>query len=366
MRAHTLQVPAARPAPPPNARATTARPAPAAATPAAYARVISHAFTQAAKSPAEALALAQITPRQLADPRGRITARQLELLSGAAMQALGDEALGAFRRRLAWGSYGMRARASITSADLGLALGRWCRHHGLLTDDLVMRLSTAADAATISIEEHAAHRALPPDAREFSLVHMLRNIHGVASWLIDSRIPLREARFPFSPPAHVAAYRHMFPGQLGFGAAQASIQFDARYLRLPLRRDEAALHQMLQRALPLTVLQYRRDRLLVQQVRQVLRTQADAARNAQGLGALLHMSARTLHRQLRDEGASLQQLKDEVRGERARELLLRTDRPLKQVAAAVGFRSEKSFIRAFRTWTGQSPAAFRDAAREAA
>ncbi len=363
---HTVPVSATRAAPPPDRRATAARPAPAAATPAVYAQVISDAFAQAAKSPAEALSMAQITPRQLADPRGRITARQLELLSGAAMQALDDEALGAFRRRLPWGSYGMLARASITSADLGLALGRWCRHHGLLTDDIVVRLSTTAEAATISIEEHDAHAALPPDAREFSLVHMLRNIHGLASWLIDSRIALREARFPFPPPPHVAAYRHMFPGQLGFGAAQASIHFDARYLRLALRRDEASLHQMLQRALPLTVLQYRRDRLLVQQVRQVLRTQADAAHNAQGLGTLLHMSARTLHRQLRDEGASLQQLKDEVRGERARELLLRTARPLKQVAAAVGFRSEKSFIRAFRTWTGQSPAAFREAAREVA
>lgn len=363
---HTFKVPAIRPDPPRGRQATAAKPNPAAATPSVYARVISDAFVQAGKNPAEALAMAQITPRQLADPQGCITARQLELLSGAAMQALDDEALGAFRRRLPWGSYGMLARASITSADLGLALGRWCRHHGLLTDDLVVRLSSAADLATISIEEHAAHRALPPHAREFSLVHMLRNIHGLASWYIDSRIPLREARFPFAPPPHAAAYRHMFPGQLGFGAAQASIHFDARYLRLPLRRDEASLHQMLKRALPLTVLQYRRDRLLVQQVRQVLRTQADAAHNADALGALLNMSARSLHRQLRDEGASLQQLKDEVRGERARELLLRTTRPLKQVAAAVGFRNEKSFIRAFRAWTGQSPAAFRDAAREVA
>ena len=40
------------------------------------------------------------------------------------------------------------------------------------------------------------------------------------------------------------------------------IRFDARYLALPLVRDEAALRQMLQRALPLTVRQYRRDRLL--------------------------------------------------------------------------------------------------------
>jgi AraC-like DNA-binding protein len=151
----------------------------------------------------------------------------------------------------------------------------------------------------------------------------------------------------------------MFPGLHRFDATQAEIRFDARYLRLPLVRDEAALRQMLQRALPLTVLQYRRDRLLVQQVRQVLATQVGIAHEADGIAAHLNLSARTLHRQLKEEGASLQQLKDEVRSARARELLHRGAKPVKQVAAAVGFRNEKSFIRAFRGWTGTSPAQFR-------
>ena len=46
--------------------------------------------------------------------------------------------------------------------------------------------------------------------------------------------------------------------------------------------------------------------------------------------------------------------------QRASDLLLRSDRPLKQIATAAGFRNEKSFIRAFRDWSGQTPAAFRE------
>ena len=52
-----------------------------------------------------------------------------------------------------------------------------------------------------------------------------------------------------------------------------------------------------------------------------------------------------------------------MRQARAVDLLQRTDRPVKQVAQAAGFGNEKSFIRAFRAWTGQSPAAFRRQAR---
>jgi AraC-like DNA-binding protein len=149
-------------------------------------------------------------------------------------------------------------------------------------------------------------------------------------------------------------------GPLQFGAGPAAIAFDARYLQLPLRRDEKALRQMLERALPLTVLQYRRDRLLVEQVRQALIAHAEHAHSAEQIAKLLHMSARTLHRQLKDEGSSLQQLKDDTRRERASDLLFRTGKPVKQIAAAVGFRNEKSFMRAFRQWTGQSPVAFRN------
>lgn len=58
---------------------------------------------------------------------------------------------------------------------------------------------------------------------------------------------------------------------------------------------------------------------------------------------------------------SHQQLKDEVRLERAKDLLLRTSKPINQVAAS-GFRNEKGFMRAFRESSEQSPAVFRESA----
>lgn len=328
---------------------------PAAATPMAFARAIVAAYRRAGRDPARLLELAQITPAALQAQDGRITAAQMEVLSGAAMQELDDEALGAFSRRLPWGSYGMVARAALSSPDLGVALKRWCRYHGLLADDIALQLTAAGETASIAVEER---RDLGP-AREFCLVHVLRNIHGLACWYIDSRIPLAQSAFPFHEPPHAAAYPLMFPGPVRFDAPCAELRFDARYLALPLRRDERALRQMLQRAVPLMVLQYRRDRLLVQQVRQALAAHPAQTHSAEGLAALLHVSVRTLHRQLKEAGASLQALKDDVRCERAKELLWRSAMPVKQVAGAAGFRNEKSFIRAFRQWTGSSPAEFR-------
>ena len=341
---------------------------PIAATPMAFVKAIVTAYLRQGMDPAQALGEAQIAPEQVNNADARITAWQFETLSGTAMQELDDEALGWFSRRLPWGSYGMLARASISAPTLHLALTRWCRHHGLITPDIALELSVAGNIATIAITEHCERapppthgnlNCLPANMQEFCLVSVLRNIHGLACWLVDSRIALLGAQFPFAPPAHASAYAVLFSGPTAFGTGPASIQFDAQYLNLPLRRDEKALQQMLQHALPLTVLQYRRDRLLVQRVRQALASHAQQMHSAESLAAHMNVSPRTLHRQLKEEGATLQGLKDEVRQDRAIELLHRTDRPIKQVAEAAGFRNEKSFIRAFKTWTGYSPAEFR-------
>lgn len=328
-----------------------------AATPIAFVRAIVGAYERYSMDPRGALKQARIAPSLLRQANARITAAQMEDISNAAMQELDDEALGWFSRKLPWGSYGMLCRASLSAPDLGVALKRWCRHHRLLTDDIQLSLTRQGDTATLAIEEHRELGAL----REFCLVSSLRYVHGYACWLIDSRIALSAVHFPFEPPAHHEVHPLLFPGPVHFGAGPAGFSFDAQYLAQPPRRNEKALQQMLQHALPLTVLQYRRDRLFVRRVREALLAKPAAVGNADTLAAQLHVSVRTLHRQLQEEGASLQRLKDEVRRDLAVELLSRSCQAIKQVAYACGFLNEKSFARAFKQWTGLSPSDYRRA-----
>lgn len=324
-------------------------------TPMAFVKAIVAAYAQLGLDPLPALSSAQIAPNLLDQPDVRITALQMEWLSASAMRELDDEALGWFSRRLPWGSYGMLVRASLTAPTLGVALVRWCRHHGLLTNDILLQVSQSQGVASLQLTEQRELGTL----QEFAVVSILRNALGVACWLTDSRIPLLQTTLRFAPPPHASSYDVLFDGPTQFNAPEHSLQFDTGYLSLPVRRDEAALQRMLQRALLLTVRPYRRDRLLVEKVRQALAEHPEHSRNADDLAAWLNLSARTLHRQLKEEGASLQQLKDAVRRDLATELLLRTQRPIKQIAAEVGFQNEKSFMRAFKGWTGKTPETYR-------
>ena len=309
--------------------------------------------------PSAALREARIAPALLREPGAGVTASQFEALCRAAMQQLDDEALGWFSRRLPWGSYGLLSRASLTSPNLGVALKRWCRHHSLLTDDIVLELMVKNDIATLQIEERRRLGAL----REFCLVTILRNVHGYACWLIDSRIPLVEAGFPFQRPPHGSVHSLLFPGPVHFGRDHACMRFAAQYLALPPRRDERAMRTMLENALPLIVLQYRRDRLLASRARSLMSAHPTEQYSAPALASALNVSVRTLHRQLEEAGTSLQALKDAVRREQAIKQLCRTTQPIKQIARSIGFASEKTFARAFRHWTGESPSEYRHKSR---
>ena len=70
----------------------------------AFVKAIVTAYLRQGMDPAQALGEAQIAPEQVNNADARITAWQMETLSGTAMQELDDEALGWFSRRLPWGS----------------------------------------------------------------------------------------------------------------------------------------------------------------------------------------------------------------------------------------------------------------------
>ncbi|WP_408530080.1 AraC family transcriptional regulator [Paraburkholderia nemoris] len=326
-----------------------------AATPMAFVNAVLRGYRKYGVDPSDALREAQIAPPLLNEPGACVTASQFEALCRVAMQQLDDEALGWFSRRLSWGSYGLLCRASLTSPNLGVALKRWCRHHRLLTGNIILELVIENGVATLQIEERRRFGAL----REFCLVTSLRYMHGYACWLIDSQIPLIETDFPFPRPSHGSVHSLLFPGPVHFAQDRARMRFAAQYLTLPPRRDERALRTMLQHALPLTVLQYRRDRLLASRARSLMTARPSDQHSAAALASALNVSVRTLHRQLEEEGTSLQALKDAVRREQAIEQLCRTTHPIKQIALSIGFASEKTFARAFRHWTGESPSEYR-------
>ncbi|MBL1074442.1 AraC family transcriptional regulator [Nocardia sp. 2] len=99
------------------------------------------------------------------------------------------------------------------------------------------------------------------------------------------------------------------------------------------------------------------------QVRDVLFTQPRGPLTEPEVAAALHLSTRTLRRQLATEGHSYRSLVDEVRNTLACELLSGTDLPTATIADRLGYSESASFTRAFQRWNGVSPLRWRKAQR---
>ncbi len=71
------------------------------------------------------------------------------------------------------------------------------------------------------------------------------------------------------------------------------------------------------------------------------------------------ISSRTLQRYLAAAGRNHSEIVQEVRRERACELLTRPSFSISQIARRTGFASPSGFSRAFHAWTGLSPRDYR-------
>jgi AraC-like DNA-binding protein len=74
----------------------------------------------------------------------------------------------------------------------------------------------------------------------------------------------------------------------------------------------------------------------------------------------LAVSKRSLQRQLAEESVGFQEVLSEVRQALAQHYLRRTDISAGEISWLLGFQESNSFIRAFRSWTGTTPAAYRE------
>ncbi len=134
---------------------------------------------------------------------------------------------------------------------------------------------------------------------------------------------------------------------------------DEQLARRAVLADDGLSTYLLSRLDDLTARKTRRS--IVDDVRAVI---ADALPDGQPsksqIARRLAISERTLHRQLADHGETFQSIATQARRDAAESLLATTSHPIADVAFLTGFSDQTAFTRAFKRWTGTTPAAFRD------
>ena len=281
-------------------------------------------------------------------------------LYNAAVRSLGDEGFGLFSVPLRPGTFEFLCRGVIGAATLGEALERAARFLALVLPDLEVRVSSAGAVARVEIAERRRLRVRASDPRRvFAFEWLLRLLHGLACWLAGRGLTLDAVRFPYPRPAHAAEYARVYTERSTFDAATLVATLDARLLELPVRRDEADLDAFLEGSPGKIAMLYRRDREVARAVREALGGALASAPDFDAVARALHLSPRSLHRRLAEEGTGFRAIKDALRRDEAVHRLEKTREGVASIASALGYSEPSAFFRAFVAWTGVSPSAFR-------
>lgn len=253
---------------------------------------------------------------------------------------------------------GMVGDAALSAPDLGSALRVIALYMHLHDRGAVPRLRVQGERASMGYVIHLPNVPAIDHIYDGAIAIIQNIIRSLArpGWRAIE-ICLHRPR-----PFDIAPYREYFGSRLRFGSQRSQVVFSAADLSRPLATADAAAHASAIAALDemaqLVGGGYAEKvrRLLLGQL--IVEEDPECARLCR-VASLLAMHPRTLNRRLRDEGASFKELIAQTRYEIACQLLRDTDLSIVEVSGALGYGDVAAFIRAFRRWSGATPAAWR-------
>lgn len=240
------------------------------------------------------------------------------------------------------------------SPDVETALRSLAAYFHLHARGAGASLEVHGDVASLAYEIHEARSVATDQIGDGALAFEFNIMAGLCG--PDWR-PL-EVRFAHRKPDDVTPWRRFFRAPLIFDAEQYALVFSAHWLNCRLPGNDPALRRLLLRQVELLEARHSED--LPEVVRSVLRTALLTGHGrADQVAALLSMHSRTLHRRLGAFGTSFQHLVDAASLEIAQQMLESSTLDVRQIAAALGYADSSAFTRAFRRWSGTTPARWR-------
>jgi AraC-like DNA-binding protein len=263
--------------------------------------------------------------------------------------------------RLSW--HGFLGFASMTARNVREALEIAERFS--LTRTAAFGLCTYVEGrqACLVLEERAPLQgSAMRELREFAIIALLVGIAQIARAVTGRTVEgVAECAFPepdYAGPI-LARAAEANAGTMRFGQPAHRLLFDASILELPLVTADPVAMELARAQCDRELAALVEKAGLAGRVRAALSTSPEGFRSVEEVARQVHLSTRTLKRKLAAEGTSFTHVLEDVRRQRA--LLLLDDRDLgvAEIAARLGYSDVANFTRAFRRWTGTTPAALR-------
>ncbi len=298
-----------------------------------------------------------IAPGDLANPEYRVSIYDFNELMRQCVELTGDEAIGLYC-----------AEAMQPQVLHGLGLG-WLAsdtvYDGLRR--LVRFARLIESAAELHLEEQDDlvhlhwHPVMEPEnhvyaGRDFGVSMVARMCAlNLGQYLTPVRIEIERPT-----PKEPNRWESMLGSHVIFESERTCMSWSRADIEHQIITGDPALARVNDEQAEALINSYINDSLSRQVVDKIIQRLPDGPPGQDRIANDLCMSSRTLQRKLKDEGANFSELLQDCRMQLAKKYLRQGKKSVVETSYTLGFAEPSTFSRAFKRWTGQTPAQYRD------
>lgn len=295
-----------------------------------------------------------IDPVLLDQPSWRGSVHDMAKLVRLIWEELEDEAMGFTQHKTPAGSFAFAAELAMEGSCVADGLKRAIRFYNLVNASIHTRMDDHEDGVALTVQFTSPEKDADHYYSEFWMIIW----HRLACWLAGETLSIISADFDYSrPTTYFEEFKYLFPCHHNFNAGARRFIFDHHILYAPIRRSHAELETMMAEA-PLELMTIpASDTSMHRRVRQLL--VQNPALHADDIAQQVKLKPDQLRRQLNKEGQKISRIREFVRRDMAVHWLITSNRSVETIAEDLGYTEARSFTRAFRAWTNQSPSEYK-------
>ncbi len=263
--------------------------------------------------------------------------------------------------------FGLKAGAQVGPASLNVvsfllqssssvreAFTHLQKYQRLISDGGRFQLLSGQQQTWLVYHPCQGELAFSPHQIEAVLAAVIRFI----SWLTQAPATPRSVQFTHTQLGPMDGYQAIFSCPIIFEQAFNGVLFDNVLLDQTLPQADQQLthlheqHAAAQLSVISNDVMKNLPQWIIKQCTHSAKTRAQVARD-------LDVSSRTLTRRLSAQNTSYERLRDGAKKQLALELIKQPTRSLADIAQTLGYAELSPFYRAFKRWTGQTPARWR-------
>ncbi|MEE4143620.1 MAG: AraC family transcriptional regulator [Halieaceae bacterium] len=292
-----------------------------------------------------------------ADPDWRVSRADFGELMTRCVEDSGEEAFGLLASEQlqpqVLHSLGLAWLASDTVYD---GLQRLQRFSALVSSGIVLRLEEEGERVHLHLSTAPGLAPVVPASEDYAVGVVTRMCRlTLGEFLAPVIIRMRR-----TPPAQPERWEYLLSSRVLFADEDPRVTWSRADIMEPLVTGDPQLARINDEHSAAYLDSFMARSTTREVVDKIIERLPDGAPNQPQIAAALHVSNRTLQRKLREEGNSFTGLLQDTRLQLARKYLSSPGRSVVETAYLLGFSEPSTFSRAFKRWTGQSPAEYRE------